>query len=91
MPCYDPPPPWQDRQRWSAEEAVRILCHVIGQSLDAGLLTGLEARRPLEWYLEHRKIDLEIATNRDGYGLPDAAEADKIRADLGRVEALLAG
>lgn len=79
MPCYDPPPPWEGKQRKNAEQAVRLLCLVIGDSVRSA-----DPRLPREfltWFIEHREIDRKIATT-PYYGKPDPDEAAKAVQDI---------
>lgn len=86
MPCYDTPPEWEGKARRNAEEAVRILCETIGMLIRAGLTP---VRRDLQWYLEHREIDLEIAES-SYYKRPEPQKAAEIRADIAMVRDMLA-
>lgn len=54
MPCYNPPPPYEDKQKRNAEQAVRILC---GMCRNASPVT----ETLLAWYIDHLKIDIEQA------------------------------
>jgi hypothetical protein len=64
MPCYDPPPPYEQRQRNHVERAVRLLCSLVGPRLRAGDET-LTADL-LAWFIEHRCIDIEIERDEAG-------------------------
>ena len=85
MPCYDPPPPWEGRARESGEKAAALLCRLVR--------ANLENRRPvprevLLWFVEHRRIDLSVAT----FGrVPNREELNLILRDIERVIVLLAG
>ncbi len=81
MPCYDPPPAWEGSKRSNAEQAAKLLCGAIGMRLDAGQPVGKEL---LTWYLEHRHIDMQIASAHDRQ-----SEAAAARADVARVTKLL--
>lgn len=85
MPCYEPPPPWEGAQQKNAEQAVRLLCKKIGALLDGPHAIESEL---LTWYIEHREIDLQIATT-PYYGKPDNSEADKAKRDIERAKKLL--
>jgi len=85
MPCYEPPPPWEGRQRKNAEQAVRLLCQKVGALLDSGHMVEREL---LLWFAEHREIDRQISTTAY-YGKPDAAEADRAVKDIERAKRLL--
>lgn len=85
MPCYEPPPPWEKEARSSAIEAVKILCaHIQAELARHTILPQLW----LIWFLEHRKIDLQIATT-EYFGHPDPIEAEKCREDIRYVEGLI--
>jgi hypothetical protein len=82
MPCYEPPPPWEGTQRKNAEQAVRILCALVREDL---------ASMPLDvvaWFLEHREVDLQIATT-PYYGNLSPRDADEAKADIARARAVL--
>lgn len=62
MPCYDPPMPWEGKQRKNAETAVRLMCKYMSEAIknpDLDLEQDI-----LQCYIEHREIDLEIASSR---------------------------
>lgn len=92
MPCYDPPPPYQAAAEASAEQAVKILCSIMGSLTKETVidyLNHLLSVENLTWYLEHRKIDLQIAET-GFYKTPDLVEARKIRLEIPKIEELLA-
>jgi hypothetical protein len=69
MPCYDPPPPWEGKERESTEKAARLLCKLIGEWLnDQEAIEQHLTIELLKWYIDHRKIDLEMVTT-PSYGL----------------------
>jgi hypothetical protein len=80
VPCYNPPPPWEGKQKENAEQAVRLLCSMVGQNL------ATMPNEVLTWFLEHREIDLEIAT---GSCSPDVSGAEAAKNDIARVRAIL--
>ena len=85
MPCYDPPPPWENAQKKNAEQAVRLLCSHTKAALDAG---QVPARELLMWFAEHREIDRQIASTA-WYGKTDPAEAERAAQDVHRAKRLL--
>lgn len=92
MPCYDAPPPWEGRKIKNAEQAVRLLCAQTGEAIANG---KTPQRETLEWFLEHRKIDLEIALGSRIVGAEEhnriqADEAEKARHDIQKVSSMLA-
>lgn len=87
MPCYDPPPPWEGKQRANAEEATKILCEFVRERLYS---------RPEEiptkirkWFLEHRKIDVEIYSSTYYGGKNAKKEQEAARKDVERMKYLL--
>jgi len=61
MPCYDPPPSYEKAYRRNAEQAVQLLCGLITPRVrngDTTLSSDL-----LRWFIEHRRIDVEIETD----------------------------
>jgi hypothetical protein len=56
MPCYDPTSPYSWREKESATSAARILCEFVGDCVAAA--DGSLSREMLEWFIEHRLIDL---------------------------------
>lgn len=82
MPCYDPPPPWEGEYRKSAEEAVRLLCGMVGACLDAGEPVPSEA---LAWFIGHRNIDYAAATS-PSWATANPAEAAMAMDDVTRAQ-----
>ena len=60
MPCYDPPPPFEGEERRNAEKAVKLLCSNVANKIDNGETVEIPL---LEWFLEHKQIDLKVATD----------------------------
>ena len=89
MPCYDPPPPWSERSRRSEMQAVKLLCATVGGSLSGAHMVPEEL---LEWYVEHRRIDLEIATSERASIYRSARDASpgEIQRDIEAAERALA-
>lgn len=87
MPCYDPPPPWEEIQKKNAEQAVVILCRYVTEALNDELIIEPEI---LTWYLAHREIDLTIATTPH-YGKTDSVAAKEAKKDIERVKLLIGG
>lgn len=86
MPCYEPPPPWVGAQRENAEQAVQLLCSLVGGRVRAG---DVDLPKELvQWFAEHREIDRQIATT-PYYGKPDAAEAARAAQDIEQAMRLL--
>lgn len=86
MPCYDPPPAWEGRQRENAHEAVRLLCDIVAMLMRA---TAHVSEDLLKWYVTHREIDLEIAKDERS-GRKPYAEIVEIEGDIAWASALLA-
>lgn len=84
MPCYDPPPPYEGRQRQNAEQASRLLCTIVRNQMAR---KETIADSVIKWYIEHRRIDLEIAET--GYwGRPiEPSEIADIKASIERASA----
>ena len=57
MPCYDPEPAYSHEIKENSLKASQILCKLVSSNLNAGVEVPLDI---LEWYLQHRKIDLKI-------------------------------
>ncbi|MNC56152.1 hypothetical protein D3C87_1261490 [compost metagenome] len=92
MPCYEAPPQWEGRKIKNAEQAVRILCKQTCEALAEGKTLS---RETLEWFLDHRKIDLEIAlgsriVGREEHNRIKEDEAEKARQDIEKVSSMLA-
>jgi hypothetical protein len=78
MPCYDPPPPYEGAERKSAQQAVKLLCALVTTHIDHGIPANAEL---LNWYIAHRKIDIEMARYcQKGDGEIYAAKKDIERA-----------
>ena len=86
MPCYEPPPPWDGVQKKNSEQAVRLLCQVVGDRVRAEDPTL--SREFVMWFAEHREIDRQIATT-PYYGNPDPAEAAMAVQDIEHARRLL--
>lgn len=85
MPCYDPPPPWDEASKQNEVQAVKLLCE----------LTKIAVRdnKPLskdilKWFLEHRRIDYQIATT-PYFGNPNPVDAQEALDDIAKVSKLL--
>jgi len=86
MPCYDPPPPYQDEEKENAEKAVSLLCGEIAHKIDN---KEPITRSSLLWFLEHKKIDLKIATNSSSFNIYTKDEINKAKYYINLVEGLL--
>ena len=65
MPCYDPPPAYEDRERSNAHKAVQILCEECSTWQDSACLH--DNPELLDWYIEHRIIDLMVEADPRTY------------------------
>jgi hypothetical protein len=85
MPCYDPPPPYEGNQRKNTEEAARLLCDMVKQGINAGLVPP---RDLLKWFIDHRQIDIESLKY---YGREDRnkSEIEAAKKDIERAQALI--
>ena len=80
MPCYEPPPPYEQAHRKNAELAVRLLCNLIAPRVkDETLETDL-----LLWFIEHRRIDMQAEINEAARCArqPDANVLGQIEKDI---------
>lgn len=80
MPCYDPPPEWYGDAQRSAEQAVKILCAMVGNAPNYTLVPS----PVLRWYHAHRQIDLCVAQDPRNSYTPEDIQA--IKADIDVIE-----
>jgi hypothetical protein len=85
MPCYEPPPEWAGDARENAETAVKILCAMVQSASNYS-----QVPKPLlEWYMNHRLIDLEKAKD-PRFAKYDDLEVRRIVNDIQAIEVVLA-
>jgi hypothetical protein len=63
MPCYEPEPYLSRERNEDAKKGARLLCHLISAQLQ--IIEGPSPKQLLAWFLEHRKLDLQIEQNLD--------------------------
>lgn len=85
MPCYDPPPPWDETSKQNATQAVKLLCELTKNSLRNAQPISKDV---LKWFLEHRRIDYQIATT-EYFGNPNPVDAQDALDDIAKVRKLL--
>ncbi|MEN9919932.1 MAG: hypothetical protein RL662_2368 [Bacteroidota bacterium] len=85
MPCYDPPPPWDQTSKDNANQAVKLLCELTKIALRDNKPLSQDT---LKWFLNHRRIDYQIATTQY-YGNPNPVDALYALDDIAKVTKLI--
>ena len=89
MPCYTPPPPNDRERQENAFTAIKLLCELVGNRIACGSFGLPVSKEILDWYIEHRKIDIDTINYYYSGNKKYEPDIQKAHADIEAARKLL--